>query len=197
MIITIRLVNTSITSHRCVCVQWENSLSNFQACNIISLIKRSCYALDPRNVFILQRAVCILWSASSRFLEAPPTPGKHHYVLYFFEFSFFIFIYFIITFPGSSGSKESTCNAGDVGLIPRWGRFPWRRKWQPTPVFLPGEFHIERRLVGYSPWSHRVKHNSVTNTFTFILLLFFVACGILVPQPGMEPMPLASEAIGS
>ena len=31
---------------------------------------------------------------------------------------------------------------------------PWRRKWQPTPVFLPGESHGRRRLVGYSPWGH-------------------------------------------
>ena len=29
---------------------------------------------------------------------------------------------------------------------------PWRRKWQPTPVFLPEEFHGQRILVGYSPW---------------------------------------------
>ena len=29
---------------------------------------------------------------------------------------------------------------------------PWRRKWQPTPVFLPGESHEQRNLVGYSPW---------------------------------------------
>ena len=32
------------------------------------------------------------------------------------------------------------------------GKIPWRRKWQPTPVFLPGESHGERILVGYSPW---------------------------------------------
>ena len=31
---------------------------------------------------------------------------------------------------------------------------PWRRKWQPTPVFLPGESHGERSLAGYSPWGH-------------------------------------------
>ena len=30
--------------------------------------------------------------------------------------------------------------------------FEWRRKWQPTPVFLPGESHEQRSLVGYSPW---------------------------------------------
>ena len=31
-------------------------------------------------------------------------------------------------------------------------KIPWRRKWQPTPVFLPGESHGQRRLAGYSPW---------------------------------------------
>ena len=40
-------------------------------------------------------------------------------------------------------SEESACNVGDPGSIPGVGRFPWRRKWQPTPVFLPGEFHGE------------------------------------------------------
>ena len=35
----------------------------------------------------------------------------------------------------------------------------WRRKWQPTPVFLPGESHGQRSLVDYSPWGHGVRHN--------------------------------------
>ena len=55
----------------------------------------------------------------------------------------------------SSGSdcKESACNAGDPGLIPGSVRkIPWRRKWQPTPVFFPGEAHGQRKLEGYSPW---------------------------------------------
>ena len=41
----------------------------------------------------------------------------------------------IVSFPGGSNSKESACNAAD----PWVGRIPWRRAWQPTPVFLPGE----------------------------------------------------------
>ena len=41
--------------------------------------------------------------------------------------------------PHGSDGKESACNVGDLGLIPGAGRFPWRRDWQPTPVFLPGE----------------------------------------------------------
>jgi len=42
-------------------------------------------------------------------------------------------------FPGGSEDKESTCNVGDLGSIPGLGRFPCRRAWQSTPVFLPGE----------------------------------------------------------
>ena len=34
-------------------------------------------------------------------------------------------------------------------------KIPWRREWLPTPVFLPGEFHGQRSLVGYSSWSHK------------------------------------------
>ena len=56
-------------------------------------------------------------------------------------------------------SVKSACNAGDLGLIPGSGRCPWRRKWQPTPVFLPGESHGQRSLAGYSPWVARVGHN--------------------------------------
>ena len=35
-------------------------------------------------------------------------------------------------------------------------KISWRRKWQPTPVFVPGEFHRHGILVGYHPWDHRV-----------------------------------------
>ena len=35
------------------------------------------------------------------------------------------------------------------------GKIPWRRKWQPIPIFLPGEFHRQRSLVGCSPWGHK------------------------------------------
>ena len=39
-----------------------------------------------------------------------------------------------------------------------FGKIPWRRAWQPTPVFLPGEFHGQRSLAGYSPWSLKESH---------------------------------------
>ena len=47
--------------------------------------------------------------------------------------------------PGCLSGKSPLANAGEVGLIPEFypwvGKIPWRRKWQPTPVFLPGEPH--------------------------------------------------------
>ena len=42
-----------------------------------------------------------------------------------------------------------------AGFYPWVRKIPWRRKWQPTPAFLPGEFHGQRSLVGYSPWGHK------------------------------------------
>ena len=53
--------------------------------------------------------------------------------------------------PGGSEVKASAFNAGEPGSIPGSGKIPWRRKWQSTPVFLPGESHGWRSLVGYSP----------------------------------------------
>ena len=40
--------------------------------------------------------------------------------------------------PWWLSGKESAYNAGDTGLDPWVRKIPWRRKWQPTPVFLPG-----------------------------------------------------------
>ena len=57
-------------------------------------------------------------------------------------------------FPGGARIKnlpataEDAGDTRDVGSIPGLGR-SWRRKWQPTPVFLPGKFHRQRSLVGY------------------------------------------------
>ena len=47
----------------------------------------------------------------------------------------------------------------------------WRRKWQPTPVFLPGKSHGQRSLVGYSPWGR--KESDMTD-FTYFLTAFFM-----------------------
>ena len=58
--------------------------------------------------------------------------------------------------PQWLNGNESACTAGDVGeagSVPGLGKMPWRKKWQPTPVFLPGEFHGQRSLMDFSPWN--------------------------------------------
>ena len=57
--------------------------------------------------------------------------------------------------PRWLSGKESTCQCGRHrrrGLHPWVGKNPWRRAWQPIPVFLPGESYGQRGLAGYSPW---------------------------------------------
>ena len=50
---------------------------------------------------------------------------------------------------GGTSGQESTCNVGGPGFDLWVGKIPWRRSWQPTPVFLPGESHGQRNLAGY------------------------------------------------
>ena len=57
-------------------------------------------------------------------------------------------------FPGGTIVKNPLANSRckRSGFDPWIGKIPWRRKWQPTPGFLPGESHGQRSLAGYSPW---------------------------------------------
>ena len=54
--------------------------------------------------------------------------------------------------PRKFSGKKYSCQTGDVGLIPGLRRSPWRRKWQPTPLLLPGKSHGQRKLAHYHPW---------------------------------------------
>ena len=62
--------------------------------------------------------------------------------------------------------KNLPVSAGDIhrhGFDPWGGKIPWRRKWKPTLIFLPGKSHGHRSLVGYGPWGcKRVAHDLVT-----------------------------------
>ena len=69
---------------------------------------------------------------------------------------------------------------------------------QPTPVFLPEKSHGQRSLVGYSPWGHKdsdmTEHThthaaqSLISLKSFFFLPHCMACGIFVPQLGIDPM---------
>ena len=112
-------------------------------------------------------------------------------------------------FTSSASGKDSACQCrrcGGVGFDLSVWKTPWRRKWQPTPVFLPGKSQGQRSLEGYRPWGHKgsdttahTQHNilhmrclsylEIRNLIFFFFLPHCKACGILVPQPGMEHGP--------
>ena len=98
-----------------------------------------------------------------------------------------------ILLNGSDGI-ESACSAGDPDLIPGSGRFPWRREWLPTPVFLPGESHGQRSRVDYSPWGHR--ESDMTERLTLSLSVESCREGTwkcLVLSPGLESLKQQKE----
>ena len=92
-----------------------------------------------------------------RTLNKPPRLYPHlplHYPI--LSSNYLLFSKSNMGFPRWCSGKESACRCRKCkrrGFNPWMGKIPWSRKWQPTPVFLPGKFHGQRSLVGYSPWS--------------------------------------------
>ena len=79
----------------------------------------------------------------------------------------YLLITITLGLPRGHNSKESACQCRRhkrPSISPWVGKSPWRRKWQPIPVFLPEKFRGQRSLVGYGPWSHKSQ-----NTYTHIL----------------------------
>ena len=68
-------------------------------------------------------------------------------------------------FPGASVVNLLAMQETQVQSLSR--KIPWRRKWQPTPVFLSGKSHAQRSLVGYSRDESDTTELLTTNTFTF------------------------------
>ena len=70
------------------------------------------------------------------------------------------------------------------------GSIPWRREWQPAPVFLPGKLHGQRSLGGYSPWGH--KESDTTERLTLFMssqsFFFFFNLPKLSRSPGMNTL---------
>ena len=82
-----------------------------------------------------------------------------------------MYIYTHMGFPNVS-SKESNCQVRRRRFDPYVWKISWRRRWQPTPVFLPGKSHGHKSLAGYNPWGHRVRPSLVTKQQLFLYILF-------------------------
>ena len=104
------------------------------------------------------------------------------YILAFFFISLFYLHYGLFGIPRWLSGKESACRCRGRGFNLWVGKIPWRRKWQPTPVFFDRKSCGQRTLVGYSPWDHRESdttgclstvteaHGLVTKLFTYWLI---------------------------
>ena len=96
-------------------------------------------------------------------------------------------------FSRRHGSKESTCQyrrSKTCRFSPWVGKIPWRREWQPTPVFLPGKFHGESSLAGYNPWGHKELDTTEwlsTHTLLKILCLYAKSCPTLADTMDCSP----------
>ena len=98
-------------------------------------------------------------------------------------------------FPGCARGKESAANAGDAGdtdLIPGSGRFPWRRAWQPPPVFLPGESQGQKSLAGFSPWDCRVRQVRSDRAHTCMYSRVHMSITI---SPFIPPLPSLASLV--
>ena len=96
-----------------------------------------------------------------------------------------LLIYIITTVCGGlpSGSVDRVClQCRRPGLNPWVRKIPWRRKWLPTSIFLPGEFHGRRNLVDYSPWGHKGLDTTAWLTHTH-------CCSALFPSPSPSSSP--------
>ena len=83
-----------------------------------------------------QQACFVEGGVTLAFLGCPLCPGR-------------------VGFLGGSDSKKSSCKKRRLRFDPWVEKISWRREWLPIPLFLPGEFHGQRSLVGYSPWGRK------------------------------------------
>ena len=140
-----------------LCMKSSLGISNFL--EEISSLSHSIvflyfFALITEESFL--HLLAILWNSAFKWVYLSFSP------------LLFTSLLFIAICMASSDSHFAFCISFSWGGLPwsfRWqsiclqcrrpGFDPWRRKWQPTPVFLPGKSHGQRILVGYSPWGHK------------------------------------------
>ena len=87
----------------------------------------------------------------------------------------------VLASTGGSSGKEPACQCRRrkrCGFDPWVGTIPWRRARQPSAVFLPGQFHGQRSLAGYSPWGHKesdmTEHTQYMYMYTHIHVCMYI-----------------------
>ena len=105
-----------------------------------------CYVCNSKNILLY-------WDDGLK-------KKRHHCVIYgvthCIPMIFGLILHYISDcVPGWLSGKEPTCQCRRCGFDPWDKKIPWCKKWQLTPVFLPGKFHRQMSLEGYNPWGHK------------------------------------------
>ena len=136
-------------SYICVCVLFQILFHH-------RLLQDTDYSSLCNTVgsYCLSILYVIKLNINPKFLTCPCFPfGNHKFVFHVCE---------SVSLAGGSDGKESACS-----FDPWVGKIPWRREWQPIPVFLPREFQEPRRLAGYRPQD--CKELDMTERLTLLL----------------------------
>ena len=108
----------------------------------LELIQNLLYSSEPKNV---------CWSSKWKYYETKSTSLKIHLA----TISSFCIVHYIYWASLLAQVVKNPLAMWETWVQSLAGRIPWRREWLPTLVFLPGEFHGQRSLTGYSPWDHK------------------------------------------
>ena len=109
-----------------------------------------------------------------------------------------MFYIILLAFPGGASGKQPVCQCRrhKRGSFDPWVRkIPWRRAWQPTPVFWPGESHLQRSLTVCSPWGHKeldtteATYHTCTHIISLWLTYFITGSLYLFTARGPLPAP--------
>jgi len=129
----------------------------------------------PPPLFRPQLSCLLSWKTPNQLhYNCGPTPNSTHCP----QFSACSVPFIVLIIPsdrhyGLSGKESASAGDTQEPVFDPWvGKIPWRRKWQPIPVFLPGKSHGQESLEGYSPWG--CKESNTTRPC--ILLIFLSTC---------------------
>ena len=111
------------------------------------------------------------------------------------SFPFLLLMIVLFGFPGGSvlNNLPAMQEMQETRVQSQGQNLPWRRKWQPTPVFLPGKSHGERSLAGYSPWGRKkvrqnlATTNSILSTYHDIFSHSLCSCSCQIQSLLISP----------